>query len=85
MPPDLTDAEQAELYFRRGLTLLWGQPITTPAVRDGARLLRALSQYLAHRPPRWQGTVLVTLGRNGHIEIAHSVYAPWEDESAQSA
>lgn len=50
MPPDLTETEAAELYFRRGLTLLWGRPITAPAVVGGARLLRALAQYLAHRP-----------------------------------
>lgn len=83
MPPsDLTDAEAAELYFRRGLTLLWGVPITAPAVVAGARLLRALAQYLAHRPPRWAGTVFVTVGRHGHVEIGHSVSAPWEEDQA---
>jgi hypothetical protein len=82
MPPDLTDAEAAELYFRRGLTLLWGQPITTPAVRDGARLLRALSAYLAHRPPRWQGTVLLAWGRDGQVRYSHTGPGWTEDTRA---
>lgn len=80
MPPDLTDAEAAELYFRRGLTLLWGVPITAPAVVGGARLLRALAQYLTHRPPRWQGTVLLAWGRDGQVHYSHTG-PPWDEDT----
>jgi hypothetical protein len=79
MPPsELSDTEAADLYFRRGLSLLLGVPITAPVVAPLARLCRQLALYLAHRPSRWAGTVVVTLGRNGHVEIGHSVSAPWE-------
>jgi hypothetical protein len=81
MPPsDLTDAEQAELYFRRGLTLLWGVPITAPAVATGAKLCRHLAQYLAHCPPRWQGTVLLAWGRDGQVHYSHTG-PPWEEDT----
>jgi hypothetical protein len=82
MPPsELSDTEAADLYFRRGLSLLLGVPITAPVVAPLARLCRQLALYLAYRPSRWQGTVLLHWGRNGHVEIGHSVSAPWDEDT----
>lgn len=81
--PALSDSEAADLYFRRGICLLLGVPITAPAVAPLARLCRQLALYLAHRPPRWQGTVLLQWGRDGQAHFSHTG-PPWEEDDTRA-
>jgi hypothetical protein len=75
MPSDLTDAEQAELYFRRGLCLLLGVPITDARVIELAAALDTLAPALVDAVQPGRYCDLVTKVIDGRVQ---GVQVTWQ-------